>query len=119
MKPSAGQAGLVPVHFSATSQVPAVARHTVPAFPAVCVHVPDWHVSVVQMSPSSVQAVPFGCLLSAHVVDVPSQKSVASHSPLCARHCVFAGTGEHVPSFPATLQAWQSPVPPAQAVLQQ
>ena len=35
-KPSAGQVVLAPVHVSATSQLPADARQTVPAFPAGC-----------------------------------------------------------------------------------
>jgi len=62
LKVSAGQVALVPVQFSATSQSPAAARHTVPAFPAGCVHagaltVP-LHTSVVHGLPSSVQPVP-------------------------------------------------------------
>jgi hypothetical protein len=118
-KPSVGHVELEPVHFSATSHAPAICRHTVPALPALWVHVPPWHVSVVQVWPSSVHSVPSVCLPSAHVVDDPLQKSVASHSPFWERHCVFAGSGEQVPSLPATLHAWQSVLPPAHVVLQQ
>ena len=43
------------------------------------------HRSVVQSLPSSVQAVPAGCLASAgHVVVVPVQLSATSHPPLAA-----------------------------------
>jgi hypothetical protein len=35
-KPSVGHVALVPVQLSATSQMPAEARHTVPALPAAC-----------------------------------------------------------------------------------
>ena len=50
---------LEPVQVSATSQTPADARHTVPAFPAVCAQLPDpLHASIVQTFPSLEQAVP-------------------------------------------------------------
>src|SRR5207245_2797422 len=66
---STGQAVLVPVQVSATSHPPAAARHTVPAFPAACVHagaprVP-LHTSVVHTLPSSVQLVPAARTVSA------------------------------------------------------
>src|SRR5206468_1809784 len=59
---SAGQVVLVPVQVSAASHRSTAARHTVPAFPAACVHagaptVP-LHTSVVHTLPSSVQLVP-------------------------------------------------------------
>src|SRR5207253_2239130 len=59
---SAGHVALVPVQVSAMSHPPAAARHTVPAFPAACVHagaptVP-LHTSAVHTLPSSVQLVP-------------------------------------------------------------
>src|SRR5207247_3265946 len=59
---AAGQTVLVPVQVSATSHPPTAARHTVPAFPAACVHagartVP-LHTSAVHTMPSSVQLVP-------------------------------------------------------------
>jgi hypothetical protein len=117
--PSVGQFGLEPVQVSATSQPPAIGLQTTPALPAACVHVPLWHLSVVQMRPSSVHPVPFGCLPSAQVALTPSQWSAASHSPFCARHTVVLGSGEQVPSLPAMLHAWQSVPPPAQALLQQ
>jgi len=45
------------------------------------------HVSAVQGLPSSVHAVPAGCFTSlGHVVLVPVQVSVASHSSTAARH---------------------------------
>src|SRR5437773_925453 len=59
---SAGQAVLVPVQVSAMSHPPTAARHTVPAFPAACVHVGaptvPLHTSAVHTLPSSVQLVP-------------------------------------------------------------
>src|SRR5438445_7003036 len=66
---SAGQVVLVPVLFSAASHRSTAARHTVPAFPAACVHagaprVP-LHTSVVHTLPSSVQLVPAALTVSA------------------------------------------------------
>src|SRR2546422_11414286 len=60
LKVSVGQAVLVPVQLSAMSHSPATARHTVPAFPAGCVHVAlvPLHTSMVHTLPSSVQVVP-------------------------------------------------------------
>src|SRR2546426_402971 len=59
---SAGQVVLVPVQVSAMSHPPTAARHTVPAFPAACVHVGaptvPLHTSAVHTLPSSVQLVP-------------------------------------------------------------
>src|SRR5207245_6743030 len=103
-KASVGHVVLVPSHVSSTSQAPADARHTAPAFPAGCWHasfVPS-QVSVVQALPSSVHGVPAGVLSSAgHVGPVPVQLSPASHSP-AAR-----------PQPPA--QGWKTP--PGQLVL--
>src|SRR5207249_10628083 len=64
---SVGQAVFVPSQTSATSQSLAAARHSVPALPAACwqvVLVPS-QVSVVHGLPSSVHAVPLGCVASA------------------------------------------------------
>src|SRR5206468_6736107 len=84
----------------------AAARHTVPAFPAGCVHVAlvPLHTSVVQGSPSSVQAVPLGWKASVgQVVLVPVQLSATSHSPATAR--------QTAPAFPAgCVQGWVLPL---------
>ena len=59
---------LEPVQLSATSQAPADARHTVPAFPAVCAQEPaPLQASTVQTFPSLVQAVPLGLFDQADV----------------------------------------------------
>jgi hypothetical protein len=50
---SAGHALLAPVQVSATSHTPADPRHTAPALPAACVHVPLLQVSAVHGLPSS------------------------------------------------------------------
>src|SRR5438093_336245 len=87
---------VAPGQVSATSHSFAAARHTVPAFPAGCVHVAlvPLHTSVVHTSPSSVQAVPLGWKASVgQVVLMPVQASATSHSPATARHTV--------PAFPA------------------
>src|SRR5437773_49097 len=87
---------VAPGQVSATSHSFAAARHTVPAFPAGCVHVAlvPLHTSVVQGSPSSVQAVPLGWKASVgQLVLVPVQLSATSHSPATARHSA--------PAFPA------------------
>src|SRR5436309_1837528 len=88
LKVSVGQAVLVPVQLSATSHSPATARHTVPAFPAGCVHVAlvPLHTSVVHTLPSSVHVVPLALRTSGgQAVLVPSQISATSHSPAAAR----------------------------------
>src|SRR6266404_861809 len=88
MKVSVGQVALVPVQVSATSHSPATARHTVPAFPAGCVHVAlvPLHTSVLQGLPSSVQVVPLALKTSVgQEVLVPVQLSARSHSPAAAR----------------------------------
>src|SRR2546426_3478149 len=76
LKASAGQVALVPVHVSATSQSPAVARHTVPAFPAGCVQLfplPS-HTARVRTLPTSVHAVPAAVTASAgHLAPPPAQ----------------------------------------------
>src|SRR5206468_2369807 len=93
-KASAGHVVLVPVHVSATSQMPAVARHTAPALPAGCwqsVVVPS-HWSVLHGFPSSVQLVPDGLFASAgQVAPVPVQFSAGSHSPAEPRHSNVLG----------------------------
>lgn len=91
-KPSAGQAALLPVQVSATSQPPADARQVVPE----------------AAKPSAGQ-----------VVATPLHVSATSHTPVDARHVVPDGIGAQVPDEPARLHAWQSEVPPAQALLQQ
>src|SRR6266436_544501 len=68
-KMSVGQAVVTPSQVSARSHSPAAARHTVPAFPAACVHagappVP-LHTSVLHTLPSSVQLVPAAWTVSA------------------------------------------------------
>src|SRR6266516_2916396 len=91
---SAGQAGLVPSQVSAGSQTPAEARQTVPAFPAGCWQasfVPS-HVSLVHGMPSSVHAVPLGCLASAgQLAPLPGQSSATSHAPAAGRQTWVAG----------------------------
>src|SRR5207244_6062098 len=93
---SVGQAVFVPSQTSPTSQSLAAARHSVPSFPAACcqvVLVPS-QVSVVHGLPSSVHAVPLGCVASAgQAAFVPSQSSATSQSPAAGRHSV--------PAFPA------------------
>ena len=73
--------------------MPAAGRHTAPAFPAGCwqvTRVPS-HWSAVQGLPSSVHAVPAGCLASAgQFGPVPEQSSATSHSPAAPRHGVPA-----------------------------
>src|SRR5207244_8544498 len=90
---SAGQTVLVPVYRSAVSQAPAAARHSVPAWPAGCWQLSSLpsHWSSVHGLPSSVHAVPLGCLASAgHVALEPVQCSATSHSPAAARQTVLA-----------------------------
>src|SRR5439155_904477 len=80
---------VAPGQVSATSHSFVAARHTVPAFPAGCVQVAlvPLHTSVVQGSPSSVQAVLLGRKASVgQVVLVPVQLSATSHSFTAARH---------------------------------
>jgi len=57
-----GQVEAVPVHFSSLSHSLAAALHTIPALPEACTHVAELplHRSVVQIKPSSAQAVPAG-----------------------------------------------------------
>src|SRR6266481_169849 len=92
-KASVGQVVLAPVQLSATSHSLTAARHTVPAFPAGCVHVAlvPLHTSVLQTLPSSVQVVPLALKTSVgQAVLVPVQLSARSHSPAAARHTVPA-----------------------------
>src|SRR5207247_4191842 len=84
---------VAPGQVSATSHSFAAARHTVPAFPAGCVHVAlvPLHTSVVHTSPSSVQVVPLAFKASVgQTVVTPSQVSARSHSPAAARQTVPA-----------------------------
>src|SRR5439155_22649398 len=78
---------------SATSQTPAAARQTAPAFPAGCGHamrVPS-HWSTVHGLPSSVQVVPAASFVSAgQFGPAPEQTSAVSHSPAERRHRVPA-----------------------------
>src|SRR6266446_939180 len=93
LKVSVGQAVLVPVQLSATSHSPATARHTVPAFPAGCVHVAlvPLHTSMVHTLPSSVQVVPLALKTSVgQAVLLPVQVSATSHSAAAARQTVPA-----------------------------
>jgi len=77
-----------PVQSSARSHAPAVARQVAPALPAGCwqASLVPLHVSLVHGLPSSVHAVPLGCLASAEQLALlPGQKSSASHSSTEAR----------------------------------
>src|SRR2546427_7640768 len=80
---------VAPGQVSATSHSFTAARHTTPALPAGCVQVAlvPLHTSVVQGSPSSVQAVLLGWKASVgQVVLVPVQLSATSHSFTAAPH---------------------------------
>src|SRR5207249_1104645 len=111
---------VAPGQVSATSHSFAAARHTVPAFPAGCVHVAlvPLHTSVVQGSPSSVQAVPLGWKASVgQVVLVPVQLSATSHSPAAARHSAPAfptGSAEGVVPLALKASVGQAVVTPSQ-----
>src|SRR2546428_161351 len=81
LKASVGHVVLVPVQVSATSHSPAAARHTVPAFPAACVHagaptVP-LHTSLVHTLPSSVQLVPAAWTVSAGQLKLPGASAMS------------------------------------------
>ena len=94
-KPSAGQSRDPPVHASATSQVSAEVRQTVP-FDA---------------KPSVGQAFSVG----RHVSATSQAPEAARHGRACATP---SASGVQVPLVwppAATLQAWQSPAPPAQS----
>jgi len=87
-KPFAGQIALEPVHCAATSQGPAAARHSVPAFPAGCAHAPaPSHTSSVQTLPSLVQGVAAAVWqLSAASLQLLSHSGPPAHgSPLCVQ----------------------------------
>ena len=76
LKTSAGQTVLDPVQVSSTSQGPAAARHTAPAFPAGCwqASLLPSHSSRLHGLPSSVHAVPARLFASAgQVALVPVQ----------------------------------------------
>src|SRR5439155_26348867 len=91
--PSLGHVELLPLHVSATSHTPAVARQVVPALPGACwqVSLDPLHVSVVQTLPSSVHAVPLAFFASlGQLADVPVQFSARSHSPAAPRQTVVA-----------------------------
>jgi hypothetical protein len=107
-KLSAGQLGEIPLQSSSASHTPAPGRHTVPAFPAGCVHRAEEpsQVSFVQGFESLLQRVPAVTLASAgHVVVVPVQFSATSHSPAAPRQTIDEDAGLHVPMDPAMLHA--------------
>src|SRR5439155_1353217 len=85
---------VAPGQVSAASHSLTAARHTVPAFPAGCVHVAlvPLHTSVVHGSPSSVHAVPFALKASVgQVALVPVQFSATSQTPAEVRQTVLEG----------------------------
>lgn len=105
-----------PVHVSATSQLPAVARHVVPAFPAAWTQAGDptvpLHLSVVHTLPSSVQADPEAFTVSVgHVELPPVQVSALSHS--------FAAARQIAPAFPALWTHAAAPTVPLQRSVEQ
>jgi hypothetical protein len=125
---SAGHAGSDATHVSAGSHVAFVpaARHTVPAATRLSVQPPvtPSHESATSHAPIDARhIVPAGATTSAgHAAVAPSQLSAVSQTLAAARHTWVLASGEHVPSIAApaaTEQAWQSPVPPAHATLQQ
>src|SRR5207244_1757327 len=92
LKASAGQTVLDPVQFSSTSQTPAAARHTAPAFPAGCwqsLLLPS-HSSRLHGLPSSVHAVPAELFASAgQLAPVRLQCSAGAHSCAESRQTVL------------------------------
>src|SRR5438876_10238238 len=86
---------VAPGQTSAMSHSFVAARHMVPALPGRCWQAPlPSHESVVQTLPSSVHAVPAGCLASVgQVVLAPVQVSATSHS--------FTAARQTAPAFPA------------------
>src|SRR5439155_1654596 len=92
LKASAGQTVLDPVQVSSTSQTPAAARHTAPAFPAGCwqsLLLPS-HSSRLDRLPSPVPAAPAAPLLPyAPLFRSPVQCSTGSHSPAELRQTVL------------------------------
>src|SRR5207249_1186189 len=88
----AGHTVLEPVQVSSTSQKPAAARQTAPAFPAGCwqsLLLPS-HSSRLHGLPSEVHAVPAAVFASAgQLAPVPVQRSPRSHAPAEARHTVL------------------------------
>src|SRR5207247_1409742 len=105
-----------PVQVSATSQSPAGARHTAPAFPAGCWQsspLPS-HLSRLHGLPSSVQAVPLAFFVSAGQAALyPVQNSAGADSPAAARHSAVAGgkvSTRHAALLPVQVSATsQSP----------
>ena len=123
---SEGQAAALPVQFSALSQAPAVARHTVAEDLYLLVghalEAPS-QVSARSHPPATARHVlPLESTTSVgQVVLTPLQVSARSQLPLAARHVLPFFTGPQVPFLAApaaTLHAWQSTLPPPQAVLQ-
>src|SRR5438552_5857534 len=100
---------IAPGQVPATSHSFVAARHMVPALPGACMQVllvPS-QVSVVQGSPSSVHAVPAGCLESlGHVVVAPVQVSCGSHSPALARRAVPALRAGGRPVVAGPVDGW-------------
>src|SRR5207249_2088478 len=92
LKASAGHAVLEPVQVSSTSQKPAAARQTAPAFPAGCwqsLLLPS-HWSRLHGLPSLVHAVPAAVFASAgQAALVPVHCSAGSHSPVELRQTVL------------------------------
>ena len=114
LKPFAGQEVCVPSQVSATSHSPAAARHTVPAFPAGCVHagaptVP-LHTSVVHTMPSSVQLVPADLTVSEGQVDEPLCASAMSW-PTVAFDALFEPVAPAAACNASALSALASLVP--------
>jgi hypothetical protein len=107
---SGGQTVLAPSHSSALSHVVAAARHTAPAFPAACVHVPlASQASTLQALPSSVHGDPMGAKPSAaHEALIPSQYSATSQTLAAPRHNVPAralASAGHAAAVPVHLSA--------------
>src|SRR5439155_25252996 len=104
---AAGQMLLVPVQHSSTSQTPAEARQTAPAFPAGCWQksLVPLQVSVVHGLPSSVHSDPLAFFASGPHAwpGNPPQPSAMSHSPAAGRQMTPTGrntSGGHVELTP-------------------
>lgn len=88
---SLGQLADAPLQYSATSQVPAVARQSVPAalytFVGQSAEVPLQLSATSHVPAAARQTVPAATyLLVGHADDVPLQTSATSHGPAAARH---------------------------------
>jgi hypothetical protein len=111
-KPSPGQASLVPVQCSATSQEPAAARHTVLdgafASPGHDPAVPEQTSATSHAPADERHTVPLDANPSMQVLAVPLQRSVASHGPPF-------DVPVHVVEDDANPSAGHVPEPPEQA----